>query len=96
MEKVFRKNELPESVRLAKARGDHEALRQLGKMGNQRKAILQSVRAQDAERKAFVDLAYSRAFDLEVQRVLAAEREREFWDGAIDHAKKIDPNEQEY
>jgi len=95
MEKVLRKNELPKSVRLAQARGDHEALSQLGKKGNQRKAMLQSVRAQDAERKAFVDLAHSRAFDLEVQRVLAAEREREFLDGAIYHAEQIDPNEQD-
>ena len=95
MEKVLRKKEMPESVRLAKARGDHEALSQLGKIGNQRKALLQSVHAQNAERQAFVDLARSRAFDLEVQRVLAAEHEREFLEGAIDHAEKIDPNEED-
>lgn len=93
MEKVLRKHEVPESVRLAIARGDYDALSQLGKAGNRRKQELKPLRDQEVVRQTLIKVANDAAFDAEVQKVLEAEHRQMVLVDAYRHALSIDPHE---
>jgi len=74
---------LPESVRIAMARGDIETLRQLGQHGAA-KANLAKARAKESARK---QVQAAEKYDC-VDSLLAAEREREVWADAYAHAQR--------
>jgi hypothetical protein len=84
MEKVLR--EIPESVRVAKACGDVETLRRLGRAGARRRAQLKPVRD---KQKAYQEIKASvadKAADTLIEEVLAAEHARILRAGAFAHA----------
>lgn len=89
MEKVLRdKCKIPESVRIAKACGDKEALSRLGKIGAAKRAERKPIRDKVEKAKSAAKAAADKKFDALIDEVLAAEHQQVLLAGAHAHAMR--------